>query len=142
MVPNEQGHAQPQSLRGLTVLVVDDHEDTLSMITEYLAWHGAHPIAATEVTEALAVLETVSIDVVITDIAMPRDDGYALLRRMDANPRWAHIPRVVASGQNFADELSKEIRGAICLSKPIALDELVRIVRKVHANALMRSIPC
>jgi CheY-like chemotaxis protein len=138
LVPGGWGCARPQSLRGLTVLVIDDHEDTLAMITEYLGWHGAAPIAATGVTEALAVLETASIDVVITDIAMPRYDGFALLGRMDANPHWAHIPRVIVSGQSFADELCEQIQGTICLSKPVALDELVRTVRKVHASALMK----
>lgn len=137
LVSGIQESAESQALRGLRVLVVDDHEDTRSMMSEFLTWHGAHPVAASEVSEALHVLETASVDIVVTDIAMPRDDGYALLRQMDANPRWEHIPRIIASGEGFADDFPEQAKGVIRLSKPVALDELIRALRKVYARALM-----
>lgn len=140
LVSTDHKCAESQALRGLRVLVVDDHEDTRSMISEYLAWHGAHPVAAAEVSEALHALETVPIDIVVTDIAMPRVDGYALLGQMDANPRWADIPRVIASGEGFADEFPERAPGVVRLSKPVALDELIRALRKVYARALMDSV--
>lgn len=119
---------EARSLRGMTVLVVDDHEDTRVMFAEYLAWQGAHAIPVGGVREAIAVLEAIVVDVVLTDIGMPHEDGYALIARMDAHPKWIDIPRVIASGQSSPAEAHERGARAFHLSKPVALDELVRVV--------------
>jgi CheY-like chemotaxis protein len=123
---------EPRSLEGLTVLVVDDHEDTRMMFAEYLAWHGAHPIPVEGVVQAIVVLEAIAVDVVVTDVAMPRADGYELIARMDVHPVWARIPRVIASGQSSPEEASDRAANAVYLCKPVALDDLVRAVEQAH----------
>ncbi len=123
---------EPCSLEGLTVLVVDDHEDTRVMFAEYLGWHGARPIPVDGVTQAIIVLEAIAVDVVITDVAMPWKDGYELIARMDAHPVWASIPRVIASGQSCPEEASDRAPSAVYLCKPVALDDLVRAVERAH----------
>lgn len=123
---------EPRALEGLTVLVVDDHEDTRVMFAEYLGWHGAHPIPVEGVIQAIKVLEAIAVDVVITDVAMPCNDGYELIARMDAHPVWAGIPRVIASGQSSPEEASDRAPNAVYLCKPVALDDLVRAVERAH----------
>jgi CheY-like chemotaxis protein len=122
-------------LASTTVLVVDDHEDTRVMFAEYLGWHGAHTIAVPDVREAMSVLAGIQVDVVITDVAMPSEDGYALIARMDGDPAFSSIPRVIVSGQSSPDEAYARDARAYYLSKPVALDELLRIVRIASAPA-------
>lgn len=127
--------ARDRPLASISVLVVDDHEDTRAMFAEYLAWHGARPIAVPGVAEAISVLEAIVVDVVITDLAMPCEDGYALIARLDANPTWAGIPRVIASGQSSPREAEERGARAVYLGKPVALDELVRAVEAASLGA-------
>ena len=122
-------------LASLTVLVVDDHEDTRLMFVEYLGCHGARAIAVPDVREATSVLTGIQVDVVVTDVAMPQEDGYALIARMDRHPTWVDIPRVIVSGQSSPDEAHERGARALYLSKPVALDELVRVVALASASA-------
>jgi PAS domain S-box-containing protein len=72
------------SLEGLRVLVVDDEGDTREFLTIVLEDAGAQVLAATSVPEALAALPVFEPDVLISDIAMPFEDGYSLIRKVRA----------------------------------------------------------
>jgi CheY-like chemotaxis protein len=61
----------PRSLAGLTILVVDDHRDTVDMFREYLIGFGASVIGAGNAKAALAVTETHVLDAVLVDLRMP-----------------------------------------------------------------------
>ncbi|WP_169791578.1 response regulator [Sandaracinus amylolyticus] len=117
------------------VLIVDDHDDTRRMFAEYLAWHGALTLEANSVAEALVVLQREVVHVVVTDVAMPREDGYALLARMDAAPAWASIPRIVVSGHSSVMEASERAPRATYLKKPIDLDRLLEAIAASYAHA-------
>jgi CheY-like chemotaxis protein len=69
-------------LRGLRILVVDDDGDGREMLAALLQLHGAQAIAAASADEALAALERDTPDLLISDIGMPRVDGYELMRRI------------------------------------------------------------
>ena len=72
--------AQLASLSGANVLVVDDDPDTLELLQSTLKLAGATPLAATSVAEAMHVLaDGPAIDAVVSDIAMPGQDGYTLI---------------------------------------------------------------
>jgi CheY-like chemotaxis protein len=70
------------SLTQATVLVVDDDPDTLELLAATLSAAGATPIRATSVMEALAALDATPVDALVSDIAMPGQDGYTLLTLM------------------------------------------------------------
>jgi CheY-like chemotaxis protein len=70
------------SLAGLTVLVVDDERDTREMIASILEEHGAIALLAESAEEAIRAMTRVVPDVLLTDIGMPGEDGYALVRRV------------------------------------------------------------
>ncbi len=84
----------PRSLDGLQVLFVDDEADAREFITAVLEQHGISVTAVATVTEALEVLERCSLgeppkgrtcpDVLISDIRMPDEDGYALIKKVRA----------------------------------------------------------
>jgi CheY-like chemotaxis protein len=69
-------------LRGLHVLVVDDDADGREMLVELFVMVGATVQQAEAPAAALAILATVNPDVLISDIAMPGQDGYWLMQRV------------------------------------------------------------
>src|SRR5689334_21928305 len=73
-------------LDGLRVLVVDNEEDTLVLVSEVLQMHGADVSAALSVKDALTLFELALPHVIVSDIGMPIEDGYAFIRRIRALP--------------------------------------------------------
>jgi len=78
----EERAAQPPTLEGITVLVVDDEEDAREAMSVLLRQAGARVIPVSSAVEALEFLERQTPDVLLSDIAMPGEDGYALIRRV------------------------------------------------------------
>ena len=75
---------QGPSLAGVRVLVVDDEEDTRELLTMTLERHGAEVLTAASAFEALPVLERERPDVLLSDLEMPGEDGYELIRKVRA----------------------------------------------------------
>ncbi len=76
--------AQParRALEGPRVLIVDDEPDAISLMKSALGDSGAAITTAASTPEALALLERLSPDVIVADIGMPGEDGYALIRKL------------------------------------------------------------
>jgi hypothetical protein len=72
------------ALTGVRVLVVDDEPDARELISAILQQYGAIVSDAGSAEEALEILESTSFDVLVSDIGMPREDGYAFMRRIRA----------------------------------------------------------
>ncbi|MGQ4648303.1 response regulator [Lyngbya aestuarii] len=90
---NPPASSNPQFLlQDLRVLVVEDEIDSLEFLTTVLEQEGAKVTAAKSVQEALQVLTQLSPDVLVSDIAMPGQDGYSLIRQ---------IRKVEANGEQF-----------------------------------------
>lgn len=70
------------NLNGICILLVDDDEASLEALSETLESFGAETICRASASEAIAVLEDREPDIVISDIAMPGEDGYSLIRRI------------------------------------------------------------
>lgn len=69
-------------LKGLRVLVVDDDADTLELNAIILEQYGAQVITAASVSAALVVITQFKLDILVSDIAMPEEDGYSLIRKV------------------------------------------------------------
>jgi signal transduction histidine kinase len=76
--------AAERNLKGLRVLVVDDEPDTLDTLRAILLRAGAEVLTAADAMEALTNLQSWKPDVLVSDIGMPGDDGYALIRKIRA----------------------------------------------------------
>ena len=74
------------SLRGRRVLAVDDDESTQELVATMLVMYGVSVRTAGRAAEAIQILSEWRPDVLLTDIAMPGEDGYALMRRVRALP--------------------------------------------------------
>ena len=117
----------PRPLVGLTVLVVDDHRDTVDMLREYLDSAGATVVGADSAKTALAFAETHVLDVVLVDLRMPSEDGWWFLRELRASRvvGAASVPVFAITGErhDLPDDPASGFAGYFL--KPIELDALV-----------------
>jgi CheY-like chemotaxis protein len=84
------------SLAGVRVLLVEDKADARDLITMMLAQDGAEVRTAVSATEALAACNEWRPDILISDIGMPEEDGYTLMKKLRAreSERGGHIPAI------------------------------------------------
>ena len=84
-------------LKGIRILVIDDHEDARRILAEYLTYLGAHVSVAGSGQQGLIMYRDVLPHVVITDIAMPAVDGYQVARELRVSARARrHRLRIIA----------------------------------------------
>ena len=112
------------------VLVVDDNEMVLSLLTRILETAGYAVSAARGGTQALEALEKLSPNAILSDIDMPDINGYRLLREVRA--RYPHLPFLAMSGRPVVlDEAAGEFDAV--LSKPFRMRELLEALEQATA---------
>ncbi|MEA5503503.1 ATP-binding protein [Halotia wernerae UHCC 0503] len=116
-------------LDGLQILFVDDNDDTRELITFILEQQGAQVTAVSSVSEALVELAKLKPNVLISDIGMPDEDGYSLIRKVRSQEAGKEdkIPAIAltAFARNEERQLALEAGFQAHLTKPIEPDELV-----------------
>jgi len=134
----------PEPLAGLTVLVVEDHDDSRELLAEFLAAHGARVLQASNGHDAMAQLRTLPRDgppaVLLCDIGLPGENGHELLRRIrraEQDEGRAPGSRLVAFAlsaftRNEDRERSLEAGFVDHLSKPLAQGELLDRLRRLR----------
>ena len=124
--------ATAQSLEGVSVLVVDDDEQSRLVVAAHLEAYHAAVITAPSAATALDVLQRQHIDVLLADIAMPGEDGYSLIRKLRAldAPSIASIPAaaLTAFARNEDRQQALEAGFQLHLAKPIDAEALVSAV--------------
>jgi two-component system OmpR family response regulator len=90
----------PHLLVGIRILVVEDDDDSREVLAQILSLEGASVMTVSTASEALAMLP--GADIVLTDFALPSDDGVWLLERVNKQPR--PIPVIVMSGFDEGQE--------------------------------------
>ncbi|MGB8507463.1 MAG: ATP-binding protein [Pyrinomonadaceae bacterium] len=127
--------ASSSILHGLRVLVVDDEPDTLDLISLILRQHGAVVTPASSAAEAFEAFEHARPDVLLSDIGMPVEDGYSLLRRLhaldaDGDGSVVSIPAVALTA--YAGEADRAQAAAagfqLHVPKPIDASQLVAAI--------------
>lgn len=117
-------------MKQINVLVVDDDRSILSTLSEMLSELRLNPVTAADGMEAIEKIKTQKIDLIITDLVMPKMDGLELIQR--SRQLNANIPIAVISGhgevKNVVNALSK---GAFnFLTKPFTLKEIENVLKK------------
>lgn len=124
-----------QSLTEIDVLLVEDNDDSREMLAILFEQFNLHTIVAASAAEALKILEQSLPDVIISDIGMPDQDGYELIRQIRRLPpeKGGRIPAIALTGYASLQDraLALEAGYQQHLSKPINVDELVEIVKKL-----------
>ncbi len=128
----EEGFECPPELVGLKVLVVDDDPDARDLIAFVLERCGAAPVMAASADEAFALLSRARPEVLVSDIAMPEQDGYELIARIRALAPDAggQIPSAVLTAFGRAEDRRRALDAGfqIHVTKPVEPAELVAVV--------------
>ncbi len=118
-------------LAGVTVLVVDDEPDTRDVLACILEEAGATTTTAANVKDALDLLARQRIDVLLSDIGMPGEDGYSLIEKLGSDQA-ANRPRTVIAVTALTGE--RDRRRVLAagfdhhVGKPVDFDALLRII--------------
>jgi signal transduction histidine kinase/CheY-like chemotaxis protein len=128
--PEASASAETKALSGVTVLVVDDNPDARDLVGLALQRAGARMLLAGTAPEALATFEHDPPDVVVSDIEMPGEDGYSLLKKIRALPGGADIPVIALTAYASTEERVRALTAGfqVHLAKPVDPFELVTVV--------------
>jgi CheY-like chemotaxis protein/anti-sigma regulatory factor (Ser/Thr protein kinase) len=122
-----------RALAGVCVLIVDDDEDGRQLTKEILGSYGGEAWAAASAEEAVEAVRTRSIDVLVSDISLPGEDGYSLLRRIRALPGGREIAALALTAHAGHLDAQKAAEAGFhrYLSKPFEPSELVAAIAEV-----------
>jgi PAS domain S-box-containing protein len=126
-------------LDGIGVLLVEDDDDSRAVMATVLTGRGAVVRATASVAEALAAFADARPDVVISDIAMPDQDGYELIRRLRGRDDGARPSAIALTAYAGLDDRARALGAGfdLHLAKPVETSELVaavaRLVRRSSA---------
>lgn len=144
---NGKSHSSTQqdlgigSLEGMSVLVVDDSEDTTEMVRHLLEIGGASVCAATSGFEALRLAREKEFDVVLSDISMPEMDGYEFLSRLRQIPGKEDLPAVALTGFGRPEDVQRASdKGFYAhLTKPFDIQSLAMLLQTVPRTRAVSS---
>jgi two-component system OmpR family response regulator len=112
------------------ILVVDDQPDLLDNLGLALEAAGYQVLTANDGVEALALLQSQPVHLILADIAMPRLNGYQLYERVRQNPDWVAIPFLFLTARTLDSDIryGKELGVDDYLPKPIQPEDLLAVV--------------
>ena len=115
-------------LAGRTILIVEDHEDAREMVGRVVEAAGGRVIVASDVAEAMARAAAARPDLLVADIGLPGEDGYALLRKM--RTLYPGLPAIALSAYARAVDRDRALAAGFndYLIKPVEPARLVEIV--------------
>jgi CheY-like chemotaxis protein len=127
------------TLEQATVLVIDDNADTRQLFRRYLSGGHYRFVSASNAEEGLALALELMPQLIVLDVMMPGQDGWALLGQLREHPQTDHIP-VIVSTILPQEELALDLGAADFIRKPVsqtallsALDrQLVRVSPKPY----------
>ncbi|HYB93343.1 MAG TPA: ATP-binding protein, partial [Vicinamibacterales bacterium] len=135
-------HQRVGSLTGATVLVVEDDADTLELLESTLQTAGARSVGAQSVAAAMNALDGVSFDALVSDIAMPGQDGYTLMTLLK-DRLGAAMPAATIALTAYASRADRERAIAAGfrehLAKPVNPDVLLRTLEDMLSEDAARA---
>jgi CheY-like chemotaxis protein len=124
-----------KELYGLKILVVEDDVDTRELIEWVLKRAGAEVSSVGSARQALEALEREKPHLLVSDIAMPEEDGYELLKKIRALPpeRGGRIPAIALTAHSLVQDRLQSLRAGFQshVPKPVVPEELVEVVASV-----------
>lgn len=125
----------PPQLEGLRVLVVDDEEDARELLRAFLGQCRAQVLAVSTAAEALQAMEEFKPHVLVSDIGMPGEDGYELIKQVRAKERAdkkkvGRIPALALTAYARVEDRMRALRAGyqMHLPKPVDPVELAAVI--------------
>ena len=129
----------PPSLSGLHVLVVDDETDTRELLITLFEKCGAEVTEAASTREALEMIQKSPPDLLVSDIGMPDEDGYVLIRkvRLLDPERGGRIPAIALTAYAGSEDRLRVLAAGyqMHVAKPVDPAELAKVMASVAARA-------
>jgi len=120
------------------VLLVDDEPYILRILSFKLRREGFDTLEARSPAEALSVLASYRVDLVLLDVALASvTDGFDLARTLRANPNTANLPIIMLTARDLVQDVrrSREVGAAGYITKPFSTAEVVQRVRSILSTA-------
>ncbi len=130
-------NSKPKRLTGEnmpTILVIDDHQDILDLISESL--EGYHLITAHNGDEGFEKLKNEQPDLIITDLMMPGIDGLDFIQQVKQNKHTMHIPLIILSAKSSEEERIEGLESGadVYISKPFSIAYLQATINRLLEN--------
>jgi CheY-like chemotaxis protein len=126
-------------LDGLKVVVVDDEQEARDLVARLLYDCGANVLTAAGAAEAAEMIERERPDILVSDIGMPGEDGYSLIRRVRelGADRGGDIPAIALTAYARAEDRMKAVLAGFQMhvSKPVEGAELIAMVASLTGRA-------
>jgi len=90
-----------RNLRGARILIVEDDEDSLDLLTALVLLCGAQPLAARSVAEALALCDDITPSLVFSDLALPGRNGYSFIQEFRRRSACAAVPVIAVTDRDL-----------------------------------------
>ena len=123
----------------MTVAVVDNDEEVRTSVVQLLEQAGAEVFFARSAAEALSLLEENRPDVLLSDLAMPEQDGFDLIRLIRALPpeRGGTVPAAAVTGYSTEEDRARSLAAGFQehLSKPVDADALIEMVQRLARSS-------
>ena len=116
--------------RSLRLLVVEDHIDSAELLAELLESHGHSVRIATTVSDAIALANEHTFDVVVSDVGLPDASGYELMQQLRS--RFA-IKGIAMTGNGRASDIEagRAAGFAVHLTKPVSMRRLEQALEEL-----------
>jgi signal transduction histidine kinase len=129
---------RPREVEGLRVLVLDDEPDARELLRALLEGCKVEVTTASSVPEAIDFVAKGAIDIVLSDIAMPEEDGLSFIRRVRALPReeGGRVPAVALTAYARLEDRTRALRAGFSahVAKPVDPAELLAVLSSLTAR--------
>ena len=113
------------------VLFVEDEEDLRALVSSRLMDFGYEVLVATDGEDALKIAQNTKIDVIVSDVYMPKKDGNQFFKELKATPFRKNIPFIVLTAHVHMKDYFEMIKADDFLEKPFKIEELMKKIEKV-----------
>ncbi len=119
----------------VNILVVDDNQENLKVVSNYLKEKGYKIALALNGVSALKILEDNKIDLILLDIMMPDMDGFEVCKKLKEIPKNKEIPVIFLTAKNDTEDIVKgfQVGGVDYITKPFKKEELFARIKN-HAQ--------
>lgn len=129
----------PGGAAGMRILLVDDHADTVRMMSLFLERHGYVVRTAGSVREALAIAAAEDVDVLVSDIGLPDGSGIELLQAMS---KIRTVKGIAFSGFAMPDDIQRSMEAGFQehLVKPSGFNQLCSVLEQMRSQTQMGGV--
>jgi signal transduction histidine kinase/CheY-like chemotaxis protein/CHASE3 domain sensor protein len=127
----EQALLEDNTLKGKNILLADDDVRNIYSMTQALEKYKVNVIPAMDGREALQLIKSMPVDLVLLDMMMPEMDGYESIKAIRANPVYKDLPVIAVTAKAMRGDREKCIAAGASdyISKPVDTDQLVSLLR-------------